>query len=81
MESEKIPKKKSELKPEEVSLDTLELSIRAYNQLDTAGFKTLADIIAKPESYFTAENIFGFGSYSRKEVIALVKEKNLKFKE
>jgi DNA-directed RNA polymerase subunit alpha len=69
----------SKLKKLEMSIDDLDLSVRAYNCLKRASISTLGDLIEKTE--IEMMKIRNLGKKSLKEVTDKIKELGLKFRD
>jgi len=64
-----------------ISVGSLELSLHTLEALKRAGINTLGDIVSHEIDYYTFENGKTFDSRCRKELMDVVSEKGLKFKE
>ena len=69
----------TKLKKLETSIDDLDFSVRAYNCLKRAGVNTLGDLTAKSE--LEMMKVRNLGKKSLKEVIDIVKDMGLKFRD
>lgn len=80
LNNENFNYKKQQENLRNVSLEDLEISIRTYQALKNNGIKTLEDILSNPLDFYSNENIPGFNDKSKKEIIDIVNQKKLKFK-
>lgn len=80
LEFNNLNKKRLEIRPEDLTLESLDMSVRTYQALKNIGIKNLKDIIDHESNFFTIENIPGFNKKSGEEVFYIVKEKGLKLK-